>query len=259
MPGPLLTVAAPAAPGGALVLAFLLALCRIGPLLVGIPFGGFWGRLGLLCGGSGLLTPLLLPMAYARLSPPLSLQLALLLLHELGVGMLLLLGALLPWALLRGAGQLLELPAGIATEDDGPIGRLCGFAALCLFFALGGGPMTVTALAGSYSLAPLPELGKEAGGALAAAAVSAAAKLLPLIARLISLSLALALPILCARLIAGLGISLVLRGLDGSPGRTRLLGTAPSGLYVLVELVTLFAGFLALLFAWGAHFRTLLF
>jgi flagellar biosynthesis protein FliR len=256
----------PEVSSGALVLSVLLALCRVGPLLLGVPFVGWLGRLLLLACGGGLLAPLLLPLAMAGLSsfsPHLPAPIvkatlwpwALLLLHELCVGLLLFLGAAVPWALLRGAGQLLEVGAWqppYARRNDDTVAELCGLLSLCLFFGLGGGAMAVSTLAKSYSLIPLPWLSP-------VLQKPQVALLLKLFGQLFTLSLALALPVLCARLLAGLGLSLMLRGFLSARWQRRWPFVPLPALHALLELLTLFLGIAALVTAWHAHFRALFF
>lgn len=215
----------------------LLALCRVGPLLLGLPLLGWTGRLLLLGVALALLGPI---QGHSGPEAAGIWQLAPLFLHELGVGLLLLCGALLPWAWLRSAGQLLDEP-GDRTQR-----RLCGFLALSLFFSLGGATLTVTVLGASYAALPV-----QAGLTLPARGLLAAG------GRLFALALALALPVVAARLVAELGLGLLLRTLRPPGAGSLMVGNqgawAPmrSGLVLL----TLALGLGAMAATWGAHFR----
>jgi type III secretory pathway component EscT len=233
----------------ALLLASLLALGRLAPLLLALPLVGWLGRLALLAAGCALLTPLLLPLATLRLAEVASgelWRLAPLLLHELGVGGLLLLGAALPLAGLRATGRLLASPA--VTEPPlgatDPVELLLARFALALLFSIGGGPLLVSALARSYAAAPIPPVATALAGATVAGVLAVTAQLLVL-------SLVLALPLLAARLLAALAVSLLARsiGVVGS-------GLAPP-LAPLVALLALVSGLAGLVTSWEVHLRAL--
>jgi len=235
------------AAGSTLVVALLLSLGRLGPLVVAVPFAGLGVRLLLLGCGAGLLVPLVLPAAAALLSRGLAPErLASILLHELGIGLLLLLGAALPWAALRSAGRLLEFWR-TASLDAGPLERLSELLALGLFFGSGGGALLAASLAKSYAAVPLPSL---SAGLLTAAA----GPLLLRVSRLFGLALLLALPMLASRLVAELFVSL----LSGALFRGRWpYGRAvpAAGAAALFELLALLLGLAALLAVWKTHAR----
>lgn len=244
------------APASAIVVTVALALCRSAPLVIAVPFVGWGGRLLLLGLGAGLLGPLLLP--YGLRGPDDAAQLAPIFLHELGVGLFLLLGALMPWAILRAAGRILDVLRADVTDGlaDGPLSRLCGLLALCLFFGGGGASLIVAALSKSYAVAPLPTGGQ--------VALHLSPHLVVTIAgQLFALSLKLALPLVGAWLCALLGLSLVYRFLFGAALRplgtlfSQPLASPLQTLPVVVELVVLAAGFVALVGAWQAQLRTL--
>lgn len=244
------------APASAIVVTLALSLCRGAPLLVAVPFVGWIGRLLLLGLFAGLLGPLLLP--YGMKGPPDLAQLAPIFVHELCVGLFLLLGASLPWAILRAAGRILDaLRADVLAAAEGRLSQLCGVLALCLFFGGGGAALIVAALSKSYAVAPLPAIGAAVPLKLSPHLVVTVA------AQLFVLSLKLALPLVGAWLCALLGLSLVYRFLFGTG--LRPLGTLLSqpgvtplqSLPVIVELLVLAAGFVALIATWQAQLRTL--
>jgi type III secretory pathway component EscT len=241
------------APVQAIVVTLALALCRSAPLLIAVPFVGWTGRLLLFGLGAALLGPLLLPYGLSAAGETLpSLPLWPILLHELGVGLFLLFGALLPWAILRTAGSVLD---ALRADDKGPLARLSGLVALCLFFGGGGASLVVAALAQSYAVAPLPAL-------LGPAHLTLSPRLIITMgAQLFTLSLKLALPLVGAWLCALLGLSLGYRFLAGARPLSALLpqpGAAPlQTLPVVVELVVLVTGFVALVATWQAQLRTL--
>lgn len=229
----------------------LLALCRVGPLLLGVPLLGWGGRLLLLGAAMALVGPLLMPSILANLggmavkSADLW-QLAPLFWHELGIGGLLLCGALLPWAWLRSAGRLLDEPG------DATLRQLGEALALSLFFALGGATLLVTVLGTSYAVMPLPALGKPT-----LAFALPARDLLAASGRLFALALALALPVLSARLVAEFGLGLLLRTLRAPVGSALLAGNqgAWAPLRSLIVLLTLALGLGAMVSTWTVHFR----
>ncbi len=232
------------------LIAAALALCRSGPLLLGLPFVGWMGRLLLLFGSGAFLSNILLPQAAAQwtavrgqLLPNFGLwQLAPLFAHELGVGILLLLLAGLPWTILRAAGQVIEQDLFFNTDPpmkDEPIAQLCGHLALSLFFILGGAPAVILALSKSYDVAPIgqgPSLGNEQS-----------VRLLAFCGQIFSLSLALSLPVLAARLLAQLGFGLALRKLE----------QVPRGIQVLCGLLAFCLGIVVILPVWQNYVRNL--
>lgn len=240
----------------ALPWALLFALCRAGPLFIGVPFLGWVGRilLGLL--GGGLLAPLLLPAAAAVRLPLLApapsgtllFRLGPLLLHELGIGLLLWLFAAMPWAVLHAAGRLVG--AGrFFSRGEGPVERLWSACALGMFFGLGGAATAITALAKSYALWPLL-----ARGSSRLANPAAAEPLFALLGPLFALPLSVGLPVLGARLVLELAMALLFR----PSGRVRLHAPilwphpALGAIGVCIELAVLVACALAL----TAGFRT---
>lgn len=229
----------------------LLALCRVGPLLLAVPLLGWVGRLLLLGGAMALLGPLLVPSILAslgefKLESAEFWQLVPLFWHELGIGLLLLCAAMLPWAWLRSAGRLLDEPG------DATLRQLSGFLALSLFFALGGATLMVTVLGASYAVLPLPPLKNPTlAFALPARDFLAAG------ARLFALALALALPVLSARLVAEFGLALLMRTLRPRPGSALLVGNqgAWAPLRSGLVLLTLMLGIGAMASTWTVHFR----
>ena len=196
--------------------AVLLAGCRCGPLLLSLPMLGLGGRIAALGLGTMLLAPLLGPAvevgtrAGAALLP--------LCLRELLIGGVLTLAASLPWATARAAGALVDeygRPRHLTAQDTPLAAQLYGALALAIFFGLGGARIAVTALAASYELLPLP---RAAAPEATAAAVASAAQSLVLLGRqLVPLVLALALPLLCAQLLAELFVAIFAKWL----GRTK--------------------------------------
>lgn len=186
-------------PGGR---AVLLAGCRCGPLLLAVPVLGWGGRVLAAGLGSLLLAPLLAPavqLGVADGAPLLPLCL-----RELLIGGALTLAAAVPWAVARSAGALLDDlgSAGPGSWRRRPLAaQLYAALALALFFGLGGARIGVTALAASYELLPLSRTAA-AGSVEVVAAVGPG--LMGLAAGLLRLTLALALPLLCAQLAAEL-------------------------------------------------------
>lgn len=241
------------APASAIVVTLALSLCRSAPLFVAVPFVGWGGRLLLLGLFAGLLGPLLLPYGLQGAAHPT--QLAPILVHELGVGLFLLLGALLPWAILRAAGSILDVLRADGL-GEGPLAQLCGLLALCLFFGGGGASLVIAALSKSYAVAPLPAVGATVALHLSPHLVITAG------GQLFGLALKLALPLVGAWLCALLGLSLIYRFLFGAvrplgPLLTQA-GAAPlQTLPVVVELLVLAAGLVGLVATWQAQLRTL--
>jgi type III secretory pathway component EscT len=241
------------APGGA---ALVLAACRCGPLLLAVPMLGLWGRVTALVLGTLLVTPLLLPavaatgLAGAALLP--------LCARELLVGATLALAAALPWAVAHSVGSLVD---GLGSA--GPLGgspnrvaaQLYGALALALFFGLGGARLTLLALAASYELLPLPT--PQHPEPVAGWRGGSAQGLVTLSGRLLWLAIRLALPLLCAQLLAEL--LLTLPGRFGPlPCRSRTVPALRSLVWLGVLLVgahALFPAFRQLLAAWPSLVR----
>jgi type III secretory pathway component EscT len=261
------------AAGAPLVLALLLCLVRIAPLVLGAPLFGRLTRLLFLVGAGGLFAPLFLPTATRLLltlpspgpsAPSLldsalaaSLRLAPLFLHELVIGLLLLLLAALPLAALQSAGRLIEpFPAG---GHASPLEKLLGLLSLCLFFSWGGAPLLVGVLAKSYEAAPLPDLAATTGSLSLGASFHKVqlGAIPPLFSRLFALSVTLALPILGARLLSELVLSLVARWRWPAARLVRLrLDDRVDGIFpalrALVLLAVLVFGIAALFSEWRA-------
>jgi type III secretory pathway component EscT len=248
-------------PASAILVTLPLALCRSAPLLVAAPFLGWTGRLLLCALGAALFGPLFLPYVLAQAGPADVTQLAPIFLHELCIGLLLLFGAMLPWAILRAAGRILDALRATSLPE-GPLSKLCGLLALCLFFGGGGAALIVAALSKSYVVAPLPSLVEP--GALG---LGLSPRLfLTLAGQLFVLALKLSLPLVGAWLCALLGLSLGYRfvfraalrpigSLMVQPGQPE---AAPlQALPAIVEIGVLVAGLVALLASWQAQLGTL--
>lgn len=237
-------------------LGLALLSLRLLPLLLGLPRLGWLGRVLLFAVCElFLLSQNLdtLPKLAASHDP---LQLAFPLVHELAVGLVLLLLFSTLWASLRAAGRLTGLfpdsdfslaygpghgagEAGLSLE---PVWTLCGTA---LFFALDGGRQLLAVIAGSYALVPLPGSEHEptpwhfSPDHLAA-----------LGGRLFVLALLLALPVLVPRLLAELWLALATRSLFGArPGLPAALAR-PVSLRPLLWLLTALLGSTAVLTLW---------
>jgi len=129
------------------LLAWLLVLCRVGPLVALCPFVG-WGM--------RLFLALLFSGVFAALLPATATLSWLLAPRELVIGGGLSLFALLPWAVLRGVGQLIDatlLTGGPAGSDErtGAAARLLGLLAIASLALV---PLALS-LATSYQLVPL--------------------------------------------------------------------------------------------------------
>ncbi len=217
--------------------AVLLVGCRCGPLLLAVPMLGVGGRLVALGLGTLLLAPLLGPAAAvgartgAALLP--------LCLRELLIGGALTLAASLPWATARSVGALFDdygRPRSFKGRDTPLAAQLYGALALAIFFGLGGARIAVTALAASYELLPLPHAAFPA--ATAAAAASAAQSLGLLSRQLLPLVLALALPLLCAQLLAELFVAVFAKWLrQAEEPRPRRRSAATSLIWLVVLLL----------------------
>lgn len=216
--------------------AVLLAGCRCGPLLLSLPMLGLGGRLVALGLGTLLLAPLLGPAievgtrAGAALLP--------LCLRELLIGGALTLAASLPWATARAVGALVDeygRPQHLKGRDTPLAAQLYGALALAIFFSLGGARIAVAALAASYELLPLPRTDAPE----AAAAATAAAQSLILLGRqLFPIVLALALPLLCAQLLAELFVAILAKWLGRTKEpRPRRQSAATSLIWLLVLLL----------------------
>lgn len=217
--------------------AVLLAGCRCGPLLLALPMLGLGGRMVALGLGTLLLAPLLGPaveagtQAGAALLP--------LCLRELLIGGALTLAASLPWATARSVGALVDdygRPRPLKGGDTPLAAQLYGALALAIFFGLGGARIAVTALAASYELLPLPRA--TAPQATAAAVASASQSLVLLGRQLLPLVLALALPLLCAQLLAELFVVIFAKWLGrAKEHRPRPQSAAISLIWLLVLLL----------------------
>lgn len=216
--------------------AFLLTGCRCGPLLLALPVLGLGGRLLALGLGTLLLAPLLgKAVAVGAAADAALLPLCL---RELMIGGALTLAASVPWATARAAGALVDdvgRPRQMGGRGASLAAPLYGTLALALFFGLGGARMAATALAASYELLPLPRTAAPA--TTAAAAASAAQSLARVFGQLFPLVLALALPLLCAQLLAELGTVVFARWLDAAPADRRRRSSALSSLIWLLALL----------------------
>lgn len=197
----------------------LLSLRQL-PLVLGLPGLGWLGRalLFAICEGFVLSQNLdALPRLTQNTQP---LQLALPLLHELAVGLVLLLLFATLWASLAAAGRL----AGLDLARDGsqtlsePVGgsglsleRLWALCGTALFFALDGTQQVLAVIAGSYALVPLPGSEHEPSPWHFSPDHLAAFG-----ARLFVLTLLLALPVLLPRLLAEVWLALATRSLGGA-------------------------------------------
>ena len=242
--------------GGALL---LLAGCRCGPLLLAVPLLGIAGRVVALLFGTLLVAPLLAPAISASLGAASGvgggLTLMPLCLRELLIGGTLALAAALPWAVASSVGTLLDgvrNPRPTEPTQSREAARLYGALALALFFAIGGARSTVSALAASYELLPLPTPQQPLSEALSGSFASAARGLVLLSGRLLGLAIRLALPLLAAQLLAELLVTLPGRWLGLTANRPP---RAPSPMRSLIGLGVLLLGAYALF----PEFRKLLF
>lgn len=226
-----------AAPGfGQSAASVLLAGCRCGPLLLAVPMLGVGGRIVALGLGTLLLAPLLGPaVAVGARTGAALLPLCL---RELLIGGALTLAASLPWATARSVGALFDdygRPPAFKGRATPLAAQLYGALALAIFFGLGGARIAVTALAASYELLPLPHA---AAPEASAAAVASTAQGLILLGRpLLPLVLALALPLLCAQLLAELFVAVLARGLRQTPEHRPRRHSAATSLIWLVVLL----------------------
>ena len=245
--------------GASWVVAWLLAACRCGPLLLAVPMLGLGGRLAALGLGTLLFAPLLAPaIGGAGATGPLGLGMGLLPLcaRELLVGGTLALAAALPWAVAHAVGTLLDEVHSARTRP--PLAaQLYGALALALFFGLGGARIALTALAASYELLPLPTLPHPLAEPGPGSLVGAARGLVTLSGQLLGLAIRLALPLLCTQLLAELLVTLPGRWL-GAPRRSRPLLAARSLIWLGVLLLgahALFPEFRQLLLLWPGLLR----
>lgn len=187
---------------GATPAALAVALARTLPIgWLAPPLGGASRSVrGLLGVGLGLLA---LPLVGALPPVPLSLVL----LHELMIGLALGLVSAVPFRAAQAAGALVDHVRRPAS-DDGVFGRVYFWLSLAVFAALGGPSLWLQALGRSYVLLPI---GHDLGGQAAGVAVEA-------FARLLSLGVVLAAPVLAAALAADLLLGLVARSAPGLQG-----------------------------------------
>lgn len=214
-------------PLSGVVSAVLLTACRCGPLLLALPLLRLGGRLVALILGTLLVAPLALPLLGRA---PLDGWLCA---REVLIGATLALAAVLPWAVARSVGALLDSVGGWDRPCAGSAATLYGAVALAAFFALGGARTAVLGLAASYELVPL---------SAQAPALTTAPSLATLGARLLVFIAHLGLPLLAAQLLAELLVTLLARGSAGARRRSADL----SGVRVLLWLGVLWLGIWAL-------------
>lgn len=230
-------------PPGQAALVVLVLAARVVPIFVLAPFFGarvlpVWARVGL---GLGV-TALLLPGLGARAVPELvglpGAALVALAAKEAVIGVTLGLLAALPLVAAEAAGALVD-----ETEGGGPGAALLGQLALVMFVTLDGHHAFLRGLVHGYEVVPpWRPLAAGAPEALLGAALAAGA-------HLFGVAVALAVPVLAARLLAGLALGVVMRATPGAGGSGggavasgRVLVSAGALLLALGAMVTLLRG-----------------